>query len=158
MKKSLVLASAFTAAVGLATTASADTHEGMEKCYGIAKKAKNDCAAGKGTTCKGSSTMDAQGNAWMLVKKGNCEKIVGGSLTEKKDEPKKEEAKKDDMKDDGKSMDDMKKMKEDMEKDMKEMKEKMKEKMDDMKKDMEKDMKEMKDDMKEMKEKMEKKK
>ena len=54
-----------------------------EKCYGIAKAGKNDCAAGPGTTCAGTSTKDAQGNAWMYVMKGNCEKIVGGSLEPK---------------------------------------------------------------------------
>jgi uncharacterized membrane protein len=58
---------------------SADT----EKCYGVAKAGKNDCKAGPGTSCAGSSTVDAQGNAWMLVLKGSCEKIVGGSLSEK---------------------------------------------------------------------------
>ncbi|MCG7928212.1 MAG: DUF2282 domain-containing protein, partial [Candidatus Thiodiazotropha taylori] len=43
----------------------------------------NDCAAGPGTSCAGTSTSDAQGNAWMLVLKGTCDKIVGGSLTSK---------------------------------------------------------------------------
>ncbi|MES9852682.1 MAG: DUF2282 domain-containing protein [Candidatus Thiodiazotropha sp. L084R] len=55
---------------------------GSEKCYGIAKAGKNDCKAGPGTSCTGSSTADAQGNAWMLVLKGSFEKIVGGSLAE----------------------------------------------------------------------------
>ncbi|MES9833797.1 MAG: DUF2282 domain-containing protein [Candidatus Thiodiazotropha sp. DIVDIV] len=54
-----------------------------EKCHGVAKAGKNDCKAGPGTSCAGSSTADAQANAWMMVLKGSCEKIVGGSLAEK---------------------------------------------------------------------------
>jgi uncharacterized membrane protein len=45
-----------------------------EKCFGVALKGKNDCAAGPGTTCAGTSTRDYQGNAWKLVAKGTCEK------------------------------------------------------------------------------------
>jgi len=48
----------------------------MEKCYGVAKAGENDCAAGPGTSCAGSSTKDYQGNAWKLVEKGTCESIV----------------------------------------------------------------------------------
>ena len=51
-----------------------------EKCYGIALKGKNDCAAGPGTTCAGTSTVDYQGNAWSYVPAGTCEE-VGGTLT-----------------------------------------------------------------------------
>ena len=48
----------------------------MEKCYGVAKAGKNDCAAGPGTSCAGTSTRDYQGDAWKLVPKGSCEKIA----------------------------------------------------------------------------------
>jgi uncharacterized membrane protein len=51
-----------------------------EKCYGIALAGKNDCAAGPGTTCAGTSTVDYQGNAWKYVDTGECE-AMGGSLT-----------------------------------------------------------------------------
>jgi uncharacterized membrane protein len=51
------------------TTASA---QAKEKCYGIALAGQNDCAAGPGTTCAGSSTVDYQGNAWKLVDAGTC--------------------------------------------------------------------------------------
>jgi uncharacterized membrane protein len=51
-----------------------------EKCFGIALKGKNDCAAGPGTSCAGTSTADYQGNAWKYVAKGKCLKM-GGSLT-----------------------------------------------------------------------------
>jgi uncharacterized membrane protein len=44
----------------------------MEKCYGVALKGANDCAAGPGTTCQGTSTVDYQGNAWKFVANGTC--------------------------------------------------------------------------------------
>ncbi|MEM7257770.1 MAG: DUF2282 domain-containing protein [Pseudomonadota bacterium] len=45
-----------------------------EKCYGISLAGQNDCAAGPGTTCAGTSTVDYQGNAWTLVPAGDCAK------------------------------------------------------------------------------------
>lgn len=47
----------------------------MEKCYGVSLAGKNDCKAGAGTSCAGTSKTDYQGNAWKLVKAGTCEKI-----------------------------------------------------------------------------------
>lgn len=47
-----------------------------EKCFGVVLKGKNDCKAGAGTTCAGTSTIDYQGNAWTLVPKGTCEKTI----------------------------------------------------------------------------------
>ncbi|MHA3735199.1 BufA1 family periplasmic bufferin-type metallophore [Pseudomonas sp. Eth.TT006] len=44
----------------------------MEKCFGVAMKGHNDCAAGAGTTCAGTAKMDYQPNAWKLVPKGTC--------------------------------------------------------------------------------------
>lgn len=56
-----------------------------EKCYGVSRAGQNDCAAGPGTTCAGTSTRDWQGNAWKLVAKGTCTSIRtpagNGSLT-----------------------------------------------------------------------------
>ena len=43
-----------------------------ERCYGISLAGKNDCAAGPGTTCAGTSKMDYQANAWKYVAKGTC--------------------------------------------------------------------------------------
>jgi uncharacterized membrane protein len=43
-----------------------------EKCYGVAKAGQNDCAAGPGTTCAGTSKVDYQGTAWKMVPKGTC--------------------------------------------------------------------------------------
>jgi uncharacterized membrane protein len=47
-----------------------------EKCYGVALKGQNDCAAGPGTTCQGTSTVDFQGNSWKFVRGGTCESTV----------------------------------------------------------------------------------
>jgi uncharacterized membrane protein len=44
----------------------------MDKCYGVSLAGKNDCAAGPGTTCAGTSKVDYQGNAWTYVAKGTC--------------------------------------------------------------------------------------
>jgi uncharacterized membrane protein len=56
-----------------------------EKCFGIAKAGQNDCAAGAGTTCAGTSVKDYQGNAWKSVPAGTCTAIKTpkgmGSLT-----------------------------------------------------------------------------
>jgi uncharacterized membrane protein len=46
-----------------------------EKCFGVALKGQNDCAAGPGTTCQGTSTVDFQGNAWKFVQGGTCTSI-----------------------------------------------------------------------------------
>ena len=47
-----------------------------EKCFGVALKGQNDCAAGPGTTCQGTSTTDFQGNAWKFVLGGTCTSIL----------------------------------------------------------------------------------
>jgi uncharacterized membrane protein len=60
---------------------------GNEKCYGVAKAHENDCKAGPGTTCAGTSKVNYQGDAWALVKEGTCTSIKTrkgmGSLTPK---------------------------------------------------------------------------
>lgn len=71
----LALGAALTLAAAPVQAQSAD----KEKCYGVAMKGKNDCAAGPGTTCAGTSKMDHQGNAWSLVPKGTCEKTVSST-------------------------------------------------------------------------------
>lgn len=66
----------------------ADKGQKTEKCYGVALAGKNDCAAGAGTSCAGTSKVDYQGDAWKLVKAGSCTSIKTpkgpGSLTPKK--------------------------------------------------------------------------
>ncbi|GAC1355160.1 MAG: hypothetical protein NVSMB34_08130 [Variovorax sp.] len=66
----LALGTAFLALPAAAQNADKD------KCFGVAHKGKNDCAAGAGTTCAGTSKVDYQGNSWSLVPKGSCEKTV----------------------------------------------------------------------------------
>ena len=51
-------------------------NDGKEKCYGISLAGQNDCAAGPGTSCAGTSKIDYQGNAWKLVPKGSCEQTA----------------------------------------------------------------------------------
>ena len=53
----------------------ADKSATMEKCYGVSLAGKNDCAAGPGTTCAGTSKVDYQGNAWKNVPAGSCTTI-----------------------------------------------------------------------------------
>jgi uncharacterized membrane protein len=60
-------------ALAAGPAAAADAGD-KEKCFGIALKGKNDCAAGAGTTCAGTSKVDFQGNSWGYVPKGTCEK------------------------------------------------------------------------------------
>jgi uncharacterized membrane protein len=54
-----------------------------EKCYGIAKAGRNDCASTGSNSCAGTSRLDADPRAWIYVPEGYCERIVGGSLTPK---------------------------------------------------------------------------
>ncbi|AFO91785.1 DUF2282 domain-containing protein [Phaeobacter inhibens] len=70
--KSLAVAGAVAAALtsAMVTPAAAQS---KEKCYGVSLAGQNDCAAGPGTTCAGTSTVDYQGNAWTLVDAGSCE-------------------------------------------------------------------------------------
>ena len=69
------LASMAAAAPLTEAEAKAAMEAGKEKCYGVALKGQNDCAAGPGTTCQGTSTIDFQGNAWKFVQGGTCESI-----------------------------------------------------------------------------------
>jgi uncharacterized membrane protein len=65
-------------ASGIATAQdkkASDSKPAMEKCYGVALAGKNDCAAGPGTTCAGTSKVDYQGNAWKNVPAGTCTSI-----------------------------------------------------------------------------------
>lgn len=71
-KSLIVAASVATAIAGAATSATAQANE---KCYGVSLAGENDCAAGPGTTCAGTSTVDYQGNAWTLVPAGTCADI-----------------------------------------------------------------------------------
>jgi len=65
-------------AAATATPAAAEAGA-KERCYGVSLAGKNDCAAGPGTGCAGTSKVSYQGNAWKYVKAGECKKL-GGSL------------------------------------------------------------------------------
>jgi uncharacterized membrane protein len=86
----LVAMAATTAAVAADTAPPAD----KEKCFGVALKGKNDCAAGPGTTCAGTSKVDYQGNSWKLVPKGTCATMkvpgnrTGSLMAQQRDVPK----------------------------------------------------------------------
>lgn len=70
--KTLAVAGSLAAALAahLATPAAAE--DAKEKCFGVALAGQNDCAAGAGTTCAGTSKVDYQGNSWKLVPAGTC--------------------------------------------------------------------------------------
>jgi uncharacterized membrane protein len=68
-----------TALTGLATGAAAADKPPREKCYGISLAGHNDCAAGPGTSCSGTSKVDYQGNAWTLVPAGTCTTVMSKS-------------------------------------------------------------------------------
>jgi len=69
--KTLAVAGAVAAA--LAASLAAPAHaQAKEKCFGVSLAGKNDCAAGPGTTCAGTSSVDYQGNSWTLVDAGTC--------------------------------------------------------------------------------------
>lgn len=73
-----VVAAAMTAAVALAVPTGASAAD-MEKCYGVAKAGHNDCQTAS-SSCAGTSKVDGQGDAFVAVPEGTCEKLVGGSL------------------------------------------------------------------------------
>jgi uncharacterized membrane protein len=69
----MLLVAALTA--GAASAQDDNGHQAMDKCYGVALAGKNDCKAGAGTTCAGTSKVNYQKNAWKLVPTGTCLKI-----------------------------------------------------------------------------------
>jgi uncharacterized membrane protein len=69
------LAVAGAVATALASTTTTVSAASKEKCFGVSLAGKNDCAAGPGTTCAGSSVVDYQGNAWSLVEAGTCTEL-----------------------------------------------------------------------------------
>ena len=90
--RSLTIAAAALAALSTQVFAAGDYDKekgdktaAVEKCYGVSLAGKNDCAAGAGTTCAGTSKVDFQGNSWKNVAKGTCTGIKTpkgtGSLT-----------------------------------------------------------------------------
>lgn len=70
-------------ALGASGAAPAADAPKNEKCYGIVKAGKNDCQTAT-SACAGTAKKDAQGDAWIFLPKGSCERIVGASLQPKK--------------------------------------------------------------------------
>jgi uncharacterized membrane protein len=66
--------------LGLASTSVAADKPEMEKCYGVVKAGKNDCAA-NGHACAGQAKTDRAAGEWLSVPKGTCERLAGGSVT-----------------------------------------------------------------------------
>ena len=90
MKKThLFIASAMVAALALPVASSGQAGPApkpkfeAEKCYGVAKAGKNDCQTAN-SSCAGTSKRDKQGDAWIYVPKGTCDRVVDGSLQAKK--------------------------------------------------------------------------
>lgn len=74
--RSIAIAGAAAAVVSTASLASpVKPQPNKDKCFGISLAGRNDCAAGAGTTCAGTSRRDYQGNAWKYVAKGTCTAI-----------------------------------------------------------------------------------
>jgi uncharacterized membrane protein len=63
------------ALAAVAKAGPAAAQPGADKCYGVALSGKNDCAAGAGTTCAGTQTVDYDPHHWKYVAKGTCEAI-----------------------------------------------------------------------------------
>ena len=88
MNKHFILVSALVATVAAPALVSAQKPSPAptfkaEKCYGIAKAGKNDCASTGNNSCGGTSKANADSRAWIYVPAGYCERIVGGSLQPK---------------------------------------------------------------------------
>jgi uncharacterized membrane protein len=84
-KRDLMIKSAIMHVLAITTltmTTGALAADEMEKCYGIAKAGMNDCQTAT-QSCAGSGTKNNQPDAFLLIPKGLCNKIVGGSLTSK---------------------------------------------------------------------------
>lgn len=80
LTRDILLASSLAASLTAALAAPAQAAGKMEKCFGVALKGTNDCAAGAGTTCAGTSAVDYQGNSWKFTPAGTCAtiKLPGG--------------------------------------------------------------------------------
>lgn len=88
LKRRLMIASALAAAVAAPSLVSAraefqEPAFKAEKCYGIAKAGKNDCASTGNSSCAGTSKLNGDPKAWLYVPAGYCERIVSGSLKAK---------------------------------------------------------------------------
>ena len=83
MKTTVILASALAAAISMTAMAGSQAVAAEnEKCFGVVKAGQNDCQTAT-HSCAGTATMDGQGDSWIYVPAGTCDKLVGGSLAPK---------------------------------------------------------------------------
>jgi uncharacterized membrane protein len=88
-KSNLLIASAVAAALALPLVSTAQGGPApkpkfeAEKCYGVSKAGKNDCQTAN-SSCAGTSRRDNQGDAWIYMPAGSCDRLVGGSLQPKR--------------------------------------------------------------------------
>jgi uncharacterized membrane protein len=80
MNKSTLITAALGSLLALGTVTAMADDASTEKCYGVAKAGKNDCAGGK-HACAGQASKDRDANEWVKLPKGTCERLVGGSLS-----------------------------------------------------------------------------
>ena len=83
MKKDMLIAAAISGAIAfgaltVATQAGAkDDKDEKEKCYGVVKAGKNDCA-GTGHSCQGQAKSDSDANEFIVLPAGTCDRLTGG--------------------------------------------------------------------------------
>jgi len=82
----IIALAALASGAALAQDKGASTAAAKEKCFGISLAGQNDCKAGAGTSCSGTSKVNYQGNAWKFVAAGTCTSVKTpkgvGSLSE----------------------------------------------------------------------------
>ena len=76
------LASLIAMSLTLAANSALAAKDDTEKCAGIVKAGKNDCGTSK-SACAGTAKADRDSEAWIAVPKGTCERIAGGTITNK---------------------------------------------------------------------------
>jgi uncharacterized membrane protein len=87
MKKQVISAAALAAVIMTAATVASAEEAKTEKCYGVVKAGKNDCAAA-GHSCAGAGKADG-GAEWINLPEGLCGKLVNGTTEAPKAEEKK---------------------------------------------------------------------
>jgi len=78
----LSVAGACDATLAASAVGNSSSDSSLEKCYGIAKAGMNDCGTAT-SSCASSATQDSQTDAFLLLPKGLCQRIVGGKLAAK---------------------------------------------------------------------------
>ena len=78
-KRKLLIGTAISSLIAMSALATTQANaQDMEKCYGVVKAGKNDCA-GAGHTCQGQAKTNGSSKEFVMVPAGTCEKLVNGS-------------------------------------------------------------------------------